>query len=685
MAHPFTQLSQDEQREQLSCADAWPLLSLSFNPAARRLLIAARHHAGRTDVFDVDLNVSALSASVMLWWWSVTRQLLPAEQSLLEEHLPGSWLSYRSALELLIDWAAGATETQRHELVRDAAQHCTPFGDGPIRGLDFRTLLEILSHVRPIKPVILRVPLLHWLSQWAAQHTGSPLRCPQIQAIQDGAGGPGGSPVLRPSPCPVSAQTWYQELRSREREGSITFPTAQTVLAAAETKAKSILHPVAAPRPPQAPAQAPAQAPPQAPALTAPRSALPTWEQFLEQAPHSGSQDILSLLDGLASVPDASASHVAGAVLIIIKDLHLPPKASQLLNLATTAALLVPAVKNAWLLCPEANKHRLRPELERLSSTVAAKFGSSLNVAAKNMALQAIQPHISANAARPGINWSSVALQLASTPSFPLTAYTALHSVVDAASFRQGINQLCQPTCLCTASDYQQLQERVKQLLPLVAETASYDWFLAGFSAPPIGPSAVLPAATAPLPSSGSAALAPLAAAQPLPTLALLPPPQPPSTSAPAPCAVRITGLQGGSQEAMTAALTLTLGVPVYVTAADSRRGWGVAVIPPAVHASLFASHHKRLLQHPDGWELSLTCRNESTGEPWRVGNSSLSDPPSQRPEAPRAHKRVRVESPASPHRRSPRLQEQARHVHKGPRAGRAVRGSLWTGHQERR
>ena len=287
--------------------------------------------------------------------------------------------------------------------------------------------------------------------------------------------------------------------------------------------------------------------------------------------------------------------------------------------------------------------------------------------------------------ARPGINWSSVALQLASTPSFPLTAYTALHSVVDAASFRQGINQLCQPTCLCMASDYQQLQERVKQLLPQVTETASYDWFLAGLSAPPVGPSAVLPAPAAPLPSPGSAALTPLSVAQPLPAMALLPPTQLPPSSASAPCAVRITGLQSGNQEAMTAALTLTLGVPVYVTAADSRRGWGIAVIPPAVHASLFASHHKRLLQHPDGWELSLTCRNESTGEPWRVGNSSLTDPPSQRPEASRTHKQVRVESPPSPHRRSPRLQEQARHVHKGPRAGRAVRGSLWTGHQERR
>ena len=93
-----------------------------------------------------------------------------------------------------------------------------------------------------------------------------------------------------------------------------------------------------------------------------------------------------------------------------------------------------------------------------------------------------------------------MALQLACTPSFPLTAYTALHNVVDAASFRQGINQLYWPTSLCTAADYQKLQERVKQLLPLVNETASYDWFLAGLSAPPVGRSTIIPDPAAPLP-----------------------------------------------------------------------------------------------------------------------------------------------------------------------------------------
>ena len=59
------------------------------------------------------------------------------------------------------------------------------------------------------------------------------------------------------------------------------------------------------------------------------------------------------------------------------------------------ASVLVTAVKIAWTLCPEANKHHVRPELEKLCSKVASKFGSSRN-------MKAIQPHIAANTTRRG-------------------------------------------------------------------------------------------------------------------------------------------------------------------------------------------------------------------------------------------------------------------------------------------
>ena len=70
-----------------------------------------------------------------------------------------------------------------------------------------------------------------------------PLRSPKVQATADGAPGPGGLQLPRPSPCPLPAQSWYQELRARKRDGSITSPTVLTVLAAAPTKARASANP----------------------------------------------------------------------------------------------------------------------------------------------------------------------------------------------------------------------------------------------------------------------------------------------------------------------------------------------------------------------------------------------------------------------------------------------------------
>ena len=127
----------------------------------------------------------------------------------------------------------------------------------------------------------------------------------------------------------------------------------------------------------------------------------------------------------------------------------------------------------------------MRPEMERLCATMATKYGAATGTAARDATVLAIQPHITANTTRPGVCWTSVALQVAATPAFPLTAYAALQSVTYAASFRRGIHQLCQPTCLTTAADFRLLQDKVQQLLPLTPETSNCDWFLAGLTPPP--------------------------------------------------------------------------------------------------------------------------------------------------------------------------------------------------------
>ena len=85
-----------------------------------------------------------------------------------------------------MDWAVRAAEARRHYFVRKAAQHNTLFGYGPVRGMDFRTLLETLAHIRQVRPVILRVRFLHLHSECAAHHTGRQLCCPHIQGGGDG-------------------------------------------------------------------------------------------------------------------------------------------------------------------------------------------------------------------------------------------------------------------------------------------------------------------------------------------------------------------------------------------------------------------------------------------------------------------------------------------------------------------
>ena len=220
--------------------------------------------------------------------------------------------------------------------------------------------------------------------------------------------------MLRLAPCPISSQAWYHGLGSRERDGSITCPTTTTLLAAAKAKARSAACP---PGNGAALADRPPHCAPSAPSLL-------TWERFLDQAPQSASKDVLTLLDGLSSVLDASASHIAEATLIIIRELHA--KAHRLLNLTTTSALLVQAAKNARLQCREANKHRLRLELGRLCAVVASKYSSALNHTAKNNTLLAILPHITTNELRPEVNWQSVALNVATTAAFPITAHSAM-------------------------------------------------------------------------------------------------------------------------------------------------------------------------------------------------------------------------------------------------------------------
>ena len=690
MAHPFSALSIDLQREQLTAADAWPLLSIALDSQQPpRLLASARHMPANVDVLSIPLAGSPIEASPLLWWFAFTEQLTENEISLLTTHHDASWLPYASCISALIDWGARASTLDQATLASAALAHISPFTPDLPPSIPFRRLLDLLAFEEAIKPKVARVALLHWLATWAAQQTGSRLACPPLSCVLDPA-----SPHVRiPAPCPLSAQRWYTELNHRKDDGSIRTPNISTAITAAARRANPQAE--EPPAGPGAPAPAAAPAPPDAsqplsllpPRPQPPQPAAPPpsdWETLFQAGPTPSSQDTLTLLDGLSSVPEADAHHTAMCIVAMGKSCHLPPRTVQHLSVSTSTASLVLAAKGAWHSCPDLHKPTLRLHLNKLLTLVSQRYGAAASSAASLPALQAIQPLITAAQAHADTPWLTAAFTIASAPSFPIEAYQDLQHVSSADTLRAAIARLCGR--LSTPAQFQELISYTKTALP-PRSTADLNWFRLGSSAPP-----------------AHSLLAPGAAAPPAPLFA---PPllgQPPLRGAPAPTAtgatpistvptfapvgsspattgvIRVSGLRLGPHPSMGVTLTHNLQTVVYVTDADARRGHAFAHIAPALHTSLFASLPTRVIQHNEGWSLTVQGRLDD-GQPWHAPTATLNTPPSLRPPVPgdpqpRPAKRSRQQSPprSSP-RRSPR--HHGRTTPSAPSSGRAVRGAM--------
>ena len=99
----------------------------------------------------------------------------------LRTHFPAySWLSYQECVRLLLDYAAGKPATDRDVLLRAAISDCCGFGDDSLRNLAFEDLLDVLGWVATVRPVVLRIRLVHWLTFWAATHRCLQLAYPSI-------------------------------------------------------------------------------------------------------------------------------------------------------------------------------------------------------------------------------------------------------------------------------------------------------------------------------------------------------------------------------------------------------------------------------------------------------------------------------------------------------------------------
>ena len=387
------------------------------------------------------------------------------------------------------------------------------------------------------------------------------------------------------------------------------------------------------------------------------------------------------MLDGLSSVPEADAHHTAMCIVAMGKNCHLPPRTVQHLSVSTSTASLVLAAKGAWHSCPDLHKPTLRLHLNKLLTLVSQRYGAAASSAACLPALQAIQPLITAAQAHADTPWLTAAFTIASAPSFPIEAYRDLQHVSSADTLRTAIARLCGR--LSTPAQFQELTSYTKTALP-PRSTADLDWFRLGSSAPP-APSLQAPGTTAPLappllsqplpPGAPAASATGATPASSVPTFA------PVGSSPAASGIVRVSGLRLGPHASMAVTLTHNLQTVVYVTDADARRGHAFASITPALHASLFASLPTRVIQHAEGWSLTVQGRRDN-GQPWHAPAATLNTPPSHRPPVPgdsqpRPAKRSRQQSPprSSP-RRSPR--HHGCTTPSAPTSGRAVRGAMF-------
>ena len=183
-----------------------------------RLLVSVRQKATNVDVLSIPLRDSPVDSSPLLWWFCFTEQITAQQRALLDEHHPATWPTYTESVQALVVWSVSSTEPARRALAAAAMAHIAPFN--PVIGEpSLRQLLDIIAFDAPIKPVIARVPLLHWLSSWGATHKGPSLACPPLQTIADAV-----TPSVKiPAPCRLPAQGWYTELSHRNADGSIRY------------------------------------------------------------------------------------------------------------------------------------------------------------------------------------------------------------------------------------------------------------------------------------------------------------------------------------------------------------------------------------------------------------------------------------------------------------------------------
>ena len=212
----FARKSPAEQLLALQPQDIWPIISVSWNPEVCELQFGVRHYAAATDVKGVKATDSILSASAL--WWAVTvGTLLPLDASTLVERDPiHYWGSYQDSMIQVVAYIKGAGPGGEHhrkvELQSLAAAAVADYNQD-IKSMDPDSFLIMLAAEREIGRREHRVPLLHWLSGWAARQQGKTLA--SCLLLRD-------PETNLPARCPLDRKAWLAELKGNT--AALTFP-----------------------------------------------------------------------------------------------------------------------------------------------------------------------------------------------------------------------------------------------------------------------------------------------------------------------------------------------------------------------------------------------------------------------------------------------------------------------------
>ena len=276
------------------------------------LLLTAQHFKTSTVVRGIPMGDSPLQASVALWWVVLTGQILRGELDALRDHCRNYHLAtFRDLFDNFLDQVAALPHARRNNLIHAAHQHCADRDDTFLAKLQFDEFVEVLAGMRKAQLVLLRIPLLHWLTLWAADRDGCAVAWPKMQS-QD----PPGKEVGKiPGPSQLGKREWELELQRRVEDKSLLVSDAIVALRAKEAPGSE---------------------------------AAPTWLSMLDAPLGEDDEGLEQQLKSLANLTDIAAAHTARSLHALSRPNAVPVRPLQALQSALSRATLAAAARSAW-------------------------------------------------------------------------------------------------------------------------------------------------------------------------------------------------------------------------------------------------------------------------------------------------------------------------------------------------